>query len=163
QGESRPSTTRSLHRGPWIRVPGGLRTMPSPSNTGEFIQLVRKSGLVSEDRLALLQQDKSLPATPGDSARYLIEKGWLTRFQADHLVAGRWQGMQIGPYHLLEMIGKGGTGLVFKAQHAKLRNVVAIKVLPPSRAHDEGTLQRFLREGRAVAALNHPNIVGGLE
>jgi len=62
-------------------------------------------------------------------------------------------------YHVLEFVGEGGWGYVYKAQHPKLPKVVAIKQLKPEWTADEGALQRFLREANIVAQLNHPNVV----
>src|SRR6516164_1856748 len=66
---------------------------------------------------------------------------------------------QIGPYKIVSLIGSGGMGEVYKAHDARLRRDVALKVLPASFTHDTDRLRRFELEARAVAALNHPNIV----
>lgn len=68
-------------------------------------------------------------------------------------------GDRIGPYRLLEKIGAGGMGSVFKAKHTKLRRVVALKVVSPSRFHDAEAVARFEREMTAIGGLDHPNIV----
>lgn len=60
---------------------------------------------------------------------------------------------------ILELIGQGGMGCVFKARQPKLDRLVALKVLPPSFAQDPAFAERFEKEARALAALNHPNIV----
>jgi len=69
------------------------------------------------------------------------------------------QGTQLGHYQLLARIGAGGMGEVYRAHDPKLNRDVAIKVLPPGFAEDGGRLRRFEQEARALAALNHPNIV----
>ncbi len=68
-------------------------------------------------------------------------------------------GQNLRHYRLIEKIGEGGMGVVWKAEDTKLHRHVALKVLPPSMASDPGRRARFEREARAVAALNHPNIV----
>jgi serine/threonine protein kinase/Tol biopolymer transport system component len=68
-------------------------------------------------------------------------------------------GTRLGPYEILSHIGAGAMGVVYKAQDTRLGRHVAIKVLPPVFARDPDRLSRFEREARAVAALNHPNIV----
>ncbi len=68
-------------------------------------------------------------------------------------------GQQLLHYRLIEKIGEGGMGVVWKAEDTKLRRHVALKVLPQSMAADPDRRARFEREARAVAALNHPNIV----
>ena len=65
----------------------------------------------------------------------------------------------IGHYQLHEEIGRGGMAVVYRATDVRQGRVVALKVLPPHLAYDEKYLTRFLREGRAAARLDHPNIV----
>jgi predicted esterase len=72
---------------------------------------------------------------------------------------GLTAGTRLGPYEVLEPIGAGGMGEVYRARHGKLRRDVAIKVLPTEVAADPVRLARFEREARAASALNHPNIV----
>ena len=67
-------------------------------------------------------------------------------------------GRTLGPYRILQKIGAGGMGEVYKAHDSRLNRTVAIKVLPPTLATPE-RLQRFEQEARAASALNHPNIL----
>ncbi len=66
---------------------------------------------------------------------------------------------QLGQYRLLDRVGRGGMGTVYKARHPKLKRIVAIKVLPAQTMQDSQTVDRFLREMEAVGKLEHPNIV----
>lgn len=68
-------------------------------------------------------------------------------------------GQKILHYRVLEKIGQGGMGQVYKAEDQKLGRLVAIKLLPPSAAEDDKAKRRLLQEARAASALNHPNIV----
>src|SRR5271157_4993203 len=68
-------------------------------------------------------------------------------------------GTKLGPYEILSPLGAGGMGEVYRARETRLGRDVAIKVLPPSFAADPERLHRFEQEARAVAALNHPNIL----
>ena len=68
-------------------------------------------------------------------------------------------GTKLGPYEILAPIGAGGMGEVYRARDTKLDRDVAIKVLPDGVAADPGSLARFQREARVVAALSHPNIL----
>ena len=67
-------------------------------------------------------------------------------------------GTRLGPYEILGLLGTGGMGEVYRARDTRLDRVVAIKVLPARLASSRHALERFQREARAVAALNHPNI-----
>jgi eukaryotic-like serine/threonine-protein kinase len=67
-------------------------------------------------------------------------------------------GQEFGPYRVLEKIGQGGMGEVYRARDTRLQRDVAIKVLPELFAADPDRLMRFEREAQALAALNHPNI-----
>ena len=68
----------------------------------------------------------------------------------------------LGGFELLNKIGQGGMGAVFKARQISLDRIVALKILPPSLARDETFIGRFQREARVSAKLNHPNIVQGI-
>ena len=67
-------------------------------------------------------------------------------------------GKDVGPYRVLERIGAGGMGEVYRAHDSKLRRDVALKILPAEFAADPERRARFTREAHALAALNHPHI-----
>src|SRR5437868_7352004 len=68
-------------------------------------------------------------------------------------------GTKLGPYEILAPLGEGGMGEVYRARDARLGRDVALKILPESFARDIDRMRRFEQEARAVAALNHPNIL----
>lgn len=70
---------------------------------------------------------------------------------------------RFGPYEILEQIGRGGMGRVFRARHVHLNRVVAIKILPPHRLDDPAMVARFRREMRVIGQLSHPNIVSAFD
>ena len=137
--------------------------MPAPTSNDEFLDLVRKSKLVDESRLNLyldqLAANREVPADPAQTATLLVRDGLLTHFQAEQVLLGKWRKFNIGKYRVLERLGSGGMGNVYLCEHPLMRRLVAIKVLPTARAVDPTALERFYLEARAVAALDHPNIV----
>jgi serine/threonine protein kinase len=138
--------------------------MPAPANVPEFLDLARKSGLVPDAALdGLLDRLKAagtIPPTVDQFAAVLVREGLLTFFQSKQLKLGRYKRFTIGSkYRLLELIGAGGMGAVYLCEHTLMRRLVALKVLPFEKLEDPSNLERFHREARAVAALDHPNIV----
>ena len=137
--------------------------MAAPTSVADLLELVRQSLPLDRARLdsyvAQLRRTAVLPGKPGDLAALLVRDGFLTPFQADHLMRGRRPKFLIGKYLILDRIGAGGMGAVYLCEHLQLERQVALKVLPADQAQDPGALARFIREAQAVAALNHPNIV----
>ncbi|HEY7159261.1 MAG TPA: protein kinase [Gemmataceae bacterium] len=123
----------------------------------EFLQDLKDSGLFSPADL-----EKSVASEPGDGealAQRLIAAGKLTRFQASAVLQKRFEELVIGNYQVLDRLGAGGMGTVFKARHRRMKRVVALKLLSRKVAESERFVQRFQREVEAVAQLSHPNIV----
>jgi eukaryotic-like serine/threonine-protein kinase len=96
---------------------------------------------------------------------YLTDQGLLTPFQSRQLLAGKSRGFFLeNKYKVLDLLGFGGMGQVFLCEHLMLQRLVAVKILQQA-ALDSTTggraiaLERFVREARAIAALDHPNIV----
>src|SRR4051812_22103356 len=137
--------------------------MPAPTTIEELLELVRKSGVIDEKRLSTqldrLRASGEAPAEPGKFAGLLVRDGVLTHFQAEQFLQGKWRRFTIGKYKVLERLGAGGMGSVYLCEHMLMRRRVAVKVLPAAKAEDSSSLERFYREARAVAALDHPNIV----
>lgn len=125
---------------------------PTPATTDEFVALVRRTGLVAD-----IPAD--LPDRPDRAAGELVRRKLLTPFQARMILAGRSRGFLLGDYVIKDQIGQGGMGSVYLGVHRTLGRKAAIKVLPPSIAGDQMARQRFLREARTAAALDHPNVV----
>lgn len=91
-------------------------------------------------------------------ARWLVANEYITDYQASILLRGFTENFFLGHYKILSRIGKGRMAGVYKAVH-NLGTVVAIKVLPPSRARNPKIFARFQREGRMALRLRHPNVV----
>jgi eukaryotic-like serine/threonine-protein kinase len=135
--------------------------MPLPSfiDRATFLAHLRQSGLLTEEQFAAVQHN--LPDTNRGRvvARTLVERGLLTRFQAERLLIGRTQGFLLGQYRILDQLGRGGMGRVFKAEHRTMNRLVALKVLSPNVLQTNRARDLFLREVRAIGQLIHPNIV----
>jgi serine/threonine protein kinase len=135
--------------------------MAVPATVDEFLDLVRKSGVADEKKLdAYLSKVRAeLPPETTKVAGLLVHHGILTNFQAENILAGKWRRFSIGKYKVLERLGSGGFAQVYLCEHKLMRRRVAVKVLPVAKTKDSSALERFYREARAVAALDHPNIV----
>lgn len=124
-----------------------------------FLERVRASGLISPERLAKAVSQMAPTERAKPIARGLIEQGLLTKFQAQRLLGGRTDGFLLGQYRILDELGQGGMGHVFKAEHMAMGRLVALKILNSTLLQTERARQLFHREVKAAARLNHPNIV----
>ena len=101
----------------------------------------------------------SLPQGGAALVRELVGRDWLTPYQANQLLAGRGAALVLGPYLVLERLGEGATGQVFKARHVHMRRVVAVKVIRPELLTDAEVVARFYREIQVISRLTHPHVV----
>ncbi len=125
-----------------------------------LVDALRTHGLLEPEQL----QEAAGPlqrrcSTPKALAQELLQRGWVTPFQINQLFQGRGAELVLGSYILLERLGEGAMGQVFKARHQKLGRAVALKILRKARLVRPKSLERFRREVQAVARLAHPNIV----
>lgn len=131
----------------------------------EFVQGIVDSGLLSAEQISRFrdtldhEQNKHLETV----AKALVKGGLLTKFQVSRILKGRHHGLVLANNFLLEKIGEGGMGQVFRAQHKTMKRTVAVKVLNPESTQDEYSTRRFQREVQAAAQLNHPNIVAAFD
>jgi response regulator RpfG family c-di-GMP phosphodiesterase/serine/threonine protein kinase len=129
-------------------------------------QLLASSLILAEDweLLPAATRDELLRCTETDPLLLcLVEQSLLTEYQAARIGAGKMFGLTLGNYRVLDRLGAGGMGIVFKAEHLRMRRLVAIKVLPLAPDQDPKLLRRFYTEMRLVAQLQHPNIVGAID
>lgn len=137
--------------------------MAVPNTSDEFVDLLHKSELlerrVVEGYVACLREADLYPPDANKLASRLVNDGVITYFQAKQLLKGRYRGFTLGKYKVLEILGTGGMGNVYLCEHLTMKHRAAVKVVPTEKARQSSMLARFQREARAVAALNHPNIV----
>jgi serine/threonine protein kinase len=134
--------------------------MPAPTTADELVALIRKSNLLDPATLDEYLAAHPKPFTdPASLTARMRADGLLGAFHVEQLMRGKYRGFFLGKHKLLDRIGLGGMGQVFLAEHVNLRRRVAIKVLPPDRAQNEFSRERFLREARAAGQLDHPNLV----
>jgi serine/threonine-protein kinase len=132
--------------------------------TSRFWQETLRSGLLDEAALrtcweAIPEEKRDLEAIDRRMARQAISNQMLTLWQAQQVLAGRAMALKIGKYVALDIIGRGGMGLVFLARDTRLRRQVAIKVLSRDRMSSPRALARFEREAKVGAQLQHDNLV----
>src|SRR5262245_12354591 len=112
------------------------------------------TGLTAGSPGTTLARDQVLDEELGQR---LVELGYLNRWQVEQLKEGRTK-FTLGPYRIVNAIGQGGMGHVFKAEHKMLGRIEAVKVLPKTRSTPDA-IAAFQREIRAQAQLDHPNLV----
>jgi eukaryotic-like serine/threonine-protein kinase len=113
------------------------------------------------DDACLEEVARELPGADAQRlAQHLVVRGLLTPYQADQLLSGQGNELNLGPYRLLDLLGEGGMGQVFKALHNPLGRTVALKVIRAERlSQNPEAVRRFQREARAAAQLCHPNVI----
>ena len=113
-----------------------------------FVEGIRQSQVLSAeqcDEVDRLQQDVE---TPRELAQILLGREWLTAYQINQIFQGNGAALTLGPYILLERLGEGGMGQVFKARQKLLNRVVALKVIRKACLNNPKVIQRFQREIR---------------
>jgi serine/threonine-protein kinase len=132
--------------------------MANPSRAN-FLDYLQRSRLLSEVQLRVFVETLSDDADSEAIANALVEQGLINQWHADNLMKAKYRGFTLGKYRLLGHLGTGGMSSVYLAEHPVMERLVAIKVLPKRFVEDQNYLDRFKREARAAAALDHPNIV----
>jgi serine/threonine protein kinase len=92
-------------------------------------------------------------------AKELLQRGWLTPYQANHLLQGKTDALVLGPYVLLERLGEGAMGEIFKARHTSMNRLAAVKILRKDLLTDSDAVGRFFREVEVLSHVSHANIV----
>jgi serine/threonine protein kinase len=139
-----------------------LLRFPGMSRLDDFVADIARSGLVASEEVSRILAE--LPREPIEDAdrrlaRALVQQQKLTAYQARKILGGATKGFFLGGFRILRPIGQGGMGKVFLAVKNGTGNPVAIKVLPPKKALEEGNaLARFRREMDFSQLVKHPNL-----
>lgn len=145
--------------------PAADEAFDNSEGRGYLTRLIEKWVVLPEewDELPHDLRNEILHPTAGDVLDKLVENHLLTQYQADAVRQGGEGELVLGHYRLLDVIGRGGMGVVYRAEHLHLRRQVAVKVMARTAETSPRLLHRFYGEARAVAKLQHPNIVGCLD
>src|SRR5262245_34567631 len=144
--------------------------MPDDRENLHFGAIAIKLGFTTLERvdecLKLQEKMKQLGVGVRKLGEIMMQKGYLTDAQAKEIF--KYQGSRgghvaIAGYKIITKIGQGSMGSIYKALQISMDRIVAIKVLAPRYAANPRFRERFLREARAVARLNHPNIIQGID
>jgi formylglycine-generating enzyme required for sulfatase activity/serine/threonine protein kinase len=154
------AVSKTVTHGPATRSeaadPGTTRSL----DLAEFRQVIVDLGLIDAEELArfAVRPDEVLRL-----ANALVRAGKLTGYQAAAITQGKARGLSIGSYLVLDKLGQGGMGVVFKARHRPTGHVVAMKILPPSFGRNPQAVERFRREVEIAGRLDHPNVVSAFD
>ncbi len=124
-----------------------------------FLSQLSSSGIVPEEKLKVVVSKKASFADGEALARDMIKSRLLTKYQAEQILGGRGKSLTMGKYQILEKIGAGGMGQVYKAFHSSTERIVAIKVILGKGKINPEVVKRFEREVKAAAKLVHSNII----
>lgn len=131
-------------------------------NREEFVQQITELELVSSTDLQDVEK-RIADSGGGDDldtlTRTLVTQYRLSEYQVEVICQQRKEPLFVGDYVILDKIGQGGMGMVYKARPTKGHHLVAVKVLPPDLSEDPNAVKRFQREVRLSEKLVHPNIV----
>ena len=109
----------------------------------KFVQQLEDSGIVAGETLKDFLPPRASPKSAEELALELVRKKKLTKFQAEEISKGKGKLLVLGNYVLMEKIGAGGMGQVYKARHLRMDRLVAVKVLPAALTKDKDAIARF--------------------
>src|SRR5262245_21505096 len=128
-----------------------------PSSSG-FLGTLEKSELLPPERVQELRRRGDFDSA-AELTRRLVLEGVLTEFQAQRLLVGSYKGLVCGRYTILDPVGAGAMGGVYRARHRLMDRVVALKMVSTRPAAVSKLVARFFHEMKVVGLLDHPNVV----
>ena len=138
------------------------KSKPSPDVPADLLPVIQSSGVLGERQFAEIRSKVLHGDYPNDSvalAERLVKDGILSEYQARRFLKNKPHGLLVGRYVLVERIGSGSMGRVYKAHHKMMDRYVALKIIAPEIVMNDRVVSRFQREMRLVGRLDHPNVV----
>ncbi len=135
---------------------------PAEAVPADLLPIIRNSGALGEKPFLEIRARVASGEYPADSkalAHKLVREGILTEYQTRRFLAGKSHGLLVGKYVILDRLGSGSMGRVYKAHHQLMGRVVALKIIAPEIVTNERVVARFQREMRLVGRLDHANVV----
>ena len=134
--------------------------MGPPQTIGELLETFEQCRLLNRVQWndPVMSDLQRRCADPRTLARELMQRGWLTPYQLNQVFLGRGRELLLGQYLLMERVGDGGMGQVFKARHQDMKRTVAVKVIRKDLLGDPETANRFRREVELISQLTHPHV-----
>jgi serine/threonine-protein kinase len=130
------------------------------ATVGAFVDVLRHNRLLKPAQLDELASPRfTRCTTPKALANELLQRGWLTAYQINQLFRGRVRELNVGPFLLLERLGEGGLGVVFKARHRKQEYTAALKLIRKERLAAFEVARQLQRDLRTAAQVSHPNLL----
>jgi WD40 repeat protein/serine/threonine protein kinase len=125
-----------------------------------LLERLREADLLEPAQLAeLASLPESRDPDPRALGRVLVRRRLLSLFQVNQVAAGKAKELRLGNFLLLDRLGEGGMGQVFKARHLRMGRIVALKLMRKEKLGNPASVKRFYQEVEAASQLNHPNIV----
>jgi eukaryotic-like serine/threonine-protein kinase len=138
------------------------RSKPADAVPSDLLPIIRNSGVLTEKQFLEVRSKVISGEYPNESrslAQRLVRDQLLTEYQTRRFLNGKSHGLLVGKYVILDRLGSGSMGRVYKAHHQLMGRVVALKIISPEIVTNERVVARFQREMRLVGRLDHPNVV----
>jgi eukaryotic-like serine/threonine-protein kinase len=135
---------------------------PTPAVPTDLFAVIRESAVLNERQLADLKAKILRGDYPSDSvalAERLVEEKLLTEYQTKRFLGNKPHGLIVGRYIILDRLGSGSMGRVYRAHHQMMDRQVALKIIAPEIVTNEKVVARFQREMKLVGRLDHPNVI----
>jgi eukaryotic-like serine/threonine-protein kinase len=138
------------------------RSKPTEDAPPDLLPVIRKSGVLTDRQYSDVKAkvlNGEYPYDPKELAKRLVEDKILTEYQTRRFLANKPHGLTVARYVILDRIGSGSMGRVYKAQHQLMGRTVALKIIAPQIVTNTRVISRFQREMKLVGRLDHPNVV----